>query len=52
VHAVSKVFQPTEEERQGALLHSLVLQSFGLQFPRLNPLPKSSDPWLELRAFD
>jgi hypothetical protein len=52
VHAAGKVFQAAKDERQGVPLHHLVLQGFGLRFPRLDSLPEPSEPRLELRSVD
>jgi hypothetical protein len=47
-----KVFEPTDEERQGSAQGGLVLQGGGLLFPNLDPLSQPSDPLLEFVFFD
>src|SRR4051812_20085351 len=48
LHVTGKVVQSSKDECQGVPLRRLVLQGFGLRFPRLDPLSETSNPWLEL----
>jgi hypothetical protein len=47
-----KIFEPTDEERQGSAQGGLVLQGGGLLFPDLDPLSQPCDPLLEFVFFD
>ena len=48
LHAIGKLLEPPDDERQGAPLGSIVPHGVGLRFPSLDPLPKAGKPRLEL----
>jgi hypothetical protein len=48
LNAIGKLFEPPDDERQGAPLCSFVPHGVGLHLPPLDPLPKARKPRFEL----
>jgi hypothetical protein len=48
LNAIGKLFEPPDDERQGAPLCSFVTHGIGLRLPSLDPLSEAGKPRFEL----